>query len=432
MTAVLVPVLVVTALLLVNAFFVASEFAIVGVPRPAIERRAAGGDWRARLVVETLRDPRGQDRFIATAQLGITLASLGLGMYGEHLIAEWLTGVFEGLGTRRWIAAHTLGSIVAIVFLTYVHIVIGEMVAKSIALQQAERTVLWIAAPMRVAQIVSHPVVVLLNGIGNGALRLMGINREASSAEQFRTPEDLAYIIDEAQHGGLLRSEQARVVAELLDFGELTAGEVMVPRVRVIGIPLGADAAALRSTLRDHPFTRYPVYEESLDRIVGMLHVKDILRCLPTCTSLDRDLVRAIPFLPSTTSMDQVIAALRQARTQMAVVMDEHGGTAGILTVEDLFEEVVGDVADEAHPHPEIVREANGGVRVRGTTRLEALSDALDVDLEREDVDTVSGLTLALLGGPPSVGDAVVFRDVRIEVTAVEGRGVAEVVARRG
>ncbi|MBA3890862.1 MAG: HlyC/CorC family transporter [Gemmatimonadaceae bacterium] len=425
----LVPILIITVLILINGLFVAAEFAIVGAPRPAIERRASAGQRAAKLVASILRDPREQDRFIATAQLGITLASLGLGMYGEHLLAVWIADQLTILGAGRWIAAHTLGSIGAITILTYFHIVVGEMVPKSIALQRAEHTVLWIAPVMRVVQLAVYPFVVLLNGIGNGVLRLAGIHRDAAHADHYRTPEDLAYLVRESQVGGLLRSEAARVVAELLDFGELTAGEVMVPRVRVIGIPLGAGAADIRRVLHEQPHSRYPVYDGSIDVIVGMLHVKDILRCLPACTALRLDQVRPVPHVPATASMDQVIAALRRDRVQMAVVMDEHGGTAGILTSEDLFEEVVGDVGDEDVAQPELTQVAAGRVRATGLVRLEALGDALGVELERDDVDTVSGLVLALLGRPPATGDAVETAGIRLEVTRVQGRGVSEVIA---
>jgi CBS domain containing-hemolysin-like protein len=431
-TEAIVPSLVVLLLLLLNALFVAAEFAVVGVSRPAIERGAQAGDWRARLVARVLRDPVEQDRFIATAQLGITLASLGLGMYGEHLLAEWLATQLAFIGEDAFIAAHTLASVIAVALLTYLHIVIGEMVPKSIALQHAERTVLWIAPVMRVIQLVVLPLIIALNGIGNAVLRLAGVRRDRVQDEQYRTPEELAYLVHESQQSGLLRSEQAQIVAELLDFGDLTAGEVMVPRVRAIGLPVGAGAALIRETLRAHPHSRYPVYDGTIDQVVGMLHVKDILRCLPRCTALSAADVRAVPHLPATATMDQVMAALRTARSQMAVVMDEHGGTAGILTVEDLFEEVVGDVGDEEIPRPELHRERAGAARASGVTRLETLGEALGVDIEHDEVDTVSGLVLSLLGRPPLLGDAVSFRGVRLEVTAVEGNGVGEVRATVG
>lgn len=427
MTDALMPTLIVTVLILLNGLFVAAEFAIVGAPRPAIAARASRGDRRALLVARILADPREQDRFIATAQLGITLASLGLGMYGEHLLAAWLAGVFESLGAARWIAAHTLGSIVAITILTYFHIVVGEMVPKSLALQRAEQTVLWLAPVMRVLQWATFPLVVILNGIGNGVLRLFGIRRDEPGGEQYRSPDELAYLVHESQEGGLLRGESARVVAELLDFGELTAGEVMVPRVRIVAIPLGASPEALRAVLLTKPFTRYPVCEGSVDRIVGMLHVKDILRCLTHGTALAPDMVRQLPFVPAAAPVDHVIAAMRLGKVQMAVVLDEFGGTAGIVTSEDLFEEVVGDVSDDASSLAEVRTSADGVVIASGLARLELLGDAFGFELSHEEVNTVSGLVITALGRAPRVGDVVTYAGLTIEVAEVRGYGVGEV-----
>jgi len=236
-------------------------------------------------------------------------------------------------------------------------------------------------------------------------------------------------VVHESQAGGLLRGEPARVLAELLDFGELTAGEVMVPRVRGAGIPLGATADDVHRILAAHPHTRYPVYDGTIDRIVGMIHVKDMLRCIPAMTGLRMEQIRPLPYLPATVRVDDVITSMRQARAQMAVVLDEHGGTDGVLTSEDLFEEVVGDVGDDATGTPEVRRNADGSVAAAGVTRLETLGDALDVVIERDDVDTVSGLVLALLGHPPIVGDVVRVDGVRIEVTAVVGLGVGGIRA---
>jgi CBS domain containing-hemolysin-like protein len=417
-------VLVIVILILLNGLFVAAEFAIVGAPRASVERRAAEGDRMARIVLEILRDPLRQDRYIATAQLGITAASLGLGMYGEHMLAEWIAAGLEGFGEWRWVAAHTVASVLAISVLTYFHIVIGEMVPKSLALQQAERTALWVTRPVLLVQLVLKPVVLLLNGIGIGILRLMGINRSVATGEHYRTPEELQFIVRESQAGGLLRSESARVLQELLEFGDLTAGEVMIPRVRVVGIPAGATAEEMLATLRASAHTRYPVYEGDLDHIVGVVHIKDLLRRMPNRRALRPSEVRPVPYLPITAEMDTVLAAMRRVNSQMAVVMDEHGGTAGIITIEDLFEEVVGEI--EEVQRPDVYTEPGGTLVVAGTVRIEEVGDALGLVLEHEEVDTVSGLVLALLERPPLVGDVVEFDDVRFEVTAVQGHGVRE------
>jgi CBS domain containing-hemolysin-like protein len=418
------PVLIIAVLIALNGLFVAAEFAIVGVSRAEIDGSAGRGNPAARLVRTILRDPRRQDRFIATAQLGITLASLGLGMYGEHVMAEWIARQLETWGWGRWLAAHSVASILAVAVLTYFHIVLGEMVPKSLALQQAHRTVLWVAPLIRVVQLAVYPLVLALNGIGNTLLRLAGVDRATASTEQYRTAEEIAYIVRESQAGGLLRKESAEVIDELLQFGDRTAIELMVPRVRVAGLPLGAGPDVLRGSLRSTPHTRYPVYAVTIDEIVGMLHVRDMLRLADEGVAVAREHLRTVPFVPESAPMDQVLAAMRQARTQLAVVMDEHGGTAGIITLEDLFEEVVGDITDRSDEVPEVVLAKPGVVRADGAARLEDVGEALGVVLEHDDVDTVSGLVLALLGRPPAAGDAVVYDHVRFEVLTVRGHGV--------
>lgn len=421
-----VPIVIIAVLILLNALFVAAEFAIVGAPRASIERRAAEGDAAARMVSNILKDPRRQDRYIATAQLGITVASLGLGMYGEHVLAEWIGHWLVGLGPLREAGAHTLASVLAVALLTYFHIVVGEMIPKSIALQQADKAAVWVTPPVLVVQKVLYPLVIGLNALGNAVLRLAGINRYVASGEHYRTPEELQFIVRESQAGGMLRQESADVLQELLEFGDLTAGEVMIPRVRVVGIPAGATADEMLDILRSSPHTRYPVYEGSLDHITGVVHIKDILRRMPNRRALRPSEVREVPYIPETAEMDTVLAAMRRVNSQMAVVMDEHGGTAGVITIEDLFEEVVGEIEEGWVARPEIHRALDGRLLVAGTVRISEVGEELGLVLEHDEVDTVSGLVLSLLDRPPLVGDVVEYDDVRFEVTAVEGHGVSE------
>jgi len=430
MTSILIPALIVVLLICLNGLFVAAEFAIVGVPRAEVDQDVRQGKPRAALVSWIIDDPRRQDRFIATAQLGITAASLGLGMYGEHQLAGWVAGHLEGWGAERWIAAHTVSSIVAVAVLTYFHIVLGEMVPKSLALQFPGRTLRAVAPLMRALQFVAYPFVIVLNSAGNGLLRLFGVHRETVGAEHYRTREEIAYVVRESQAGGKLRQESAQVISDLLEFGDHTAVEVMVPRVRVAALPLEADLAMLRSLLRRSPHTRYPVYRDTLDQIVGMLHVRDALRWIHEGRMGGPEEFRPIPHVPATATSDEVLTAMRQAGVQMVVVMDEHGGTAGIITLEDLFEEVVGDITERPTEIPEIVVEATRRVRVDGAVRVEEVGDALGIVLEHEEVDTVSGLVLALLGRPPAVGDVVEYDGALFEVVEVRGKGVGSCVVR--
>lgn len=424
----MIPALVVAGLILLNAVFVAAEFAIVGSPRVAIERSAEEGSRMAGLVRRVLRDARKQDRYIATAQLGITSASLALGMYGEHLLAEWLGTQLEALdllGALPWLGAHAVASVSAVAFLTYLHVVLGEMVPKSLALQAPGKMAMAIAVPMRVMELLLFPFVLVLNGIGNGILKLLGVERTAITDERYRTVDELSFIVAESRAQGLLDREPARVIQELLDFSDLTAGEVMVPRTRVVALPLGATEGDVAGALREERHTRFPVHEGDLDHIGGVVHVKDLLEGLAGGGRLDASMLRELPYVPRTEPLDRVLAAMRRTRSQMAVVMDEHGGTAGIVTLEDLFEEVVGDIADPGETPP-VRKDEEGRVSVAGTVRLDELGEALGLVLEHDDVDSVSGLIIAELGRPPKIGDRVEFDGVVLEVSAVRGRGVQE------
>jgi CBS domain containing-hemolysin-like protein len=412
-------------LILLNGLFVAAEFAIVGAPRAAIDARASRKQPLARLVQSILRDPRRQDRYIATAQIGITVASLGLGMYGEHVLARWILDRLERVTLARWLAAHGSASVIAVAVLTYFHIVIGEMIPKAIALKAAEQMVLWITPPMLWIQTVLYPFVVTLNALGNLVLKGVGITRQAQNADQYYTAEELQLIVQESEEQGALRAESGQMLRELFEFGDRTAGEVMIPRVRISGIPVGARPEPLRTIVRRTPHTRYPVFDTDLDHIAGMLHIKDVLKLLLTNQPVSPVGIRPVPVVPETALLDAVLTTMRRERAQLAIVIDEHGGTAGIVTLEDLFEEVVGEI-EEGPGDTGVRRDARGRLRVPGTMRLDELGQFFDLELTHDEVDSVSGLILTLLGRPPKVGDTVRYDRLQFDVTAVKGHGVDE------
>jgi CBS domain containing-hemolysin-like protein len=418
--------IIIIVLILANAFFVAAEFAIVGAPRAAIDARAAQGDRLARMVQAVLRHPQKQDRYIATAQIGITVASLGLGMTGEIALAKWILDVLGRTAWIEWLAAHGFASVVAIAILTYFHIVVGEMVPKSVALQSAERMSLWITPPMLWIETLLYPFVVTLNSLGNATLKLLGVNRQAQNADQYYTSEELQLIVQESEEQGALRADAGQMLQELFEFGDLTAGEVMVPRVRISGIPVGAGPEELRTILGRAPHTRYPIFEGDFDHIVGTYHIKDLLRLLLNNQSVSAAGARHTPVVPETARLDTVLSTMRKERAQLAVVIDEHGGTAGVITLEDVFEEVVGEIDEGPGSTSEPRRDAMGRLRVSGTLRLDELGQLFDLDLAHEDVDSVSGLILTALGRPPRVGDIVRYERLQLEVTAVKGHGVEQ------
>ena len=418
--------LIIAGLILLNGVFVAAEFAIVGAPRAAIENRASEGNRLAKRVLAVLEDPKQQDRYIATAQLGITVASLGLGMYGEHVLADGIYRLVLGSGLPGWLVSVGFASVISVAILTYFHIVIGEMVPKSLALQYAETMVLWITPPMLWIRNALFPFVVTLNGVGNRLLKIFGVSRQAQNADQYYTSEELQLVVQESEDLGALRAESGQMLQELFEFGGLTAGEVMVPRVRLAGIPLGTTPEQIRDLLGRTPHTRYPIYERDLDHILGMVHIKDLLRVLLRHEVIGRTHARPLPLVPETAELDTVLATMRQERTQMVIVLDEHGGTAGAVTLQDLFEEVVGDIEEGPARAPQVYRDAQGRLRVPGTMRIDELGQEFDLELEHEDVDSVSGLVLTVLGRPPRVGDTIRYDRLQFEVTAVKGRGVEE------
>ena len=430
MSVVLVPLGIIALLLLANALFVAAEFAIVGASRAQIDHAAAEGNRLAVRVARILESTERQDRYIATTQIGISIASLGLGMYGESVLAAWIEPRLMPLDTYRWFAAHTAASIVAIAVLTYFHIVLGEVVPKALALQASQQTVLYVSPVVEAIQVALSPLVTAFNAAGNGLLLLIGVKRQGNAGERYHTTEELQYIIQESQEGGLLRGESGRILRDLFEFGSLTAGEVMVPRVRLVGIPVGTDVDELRQIIRATPHTRYPVFAGDFDHIVGSIHIKVLLRHLMTNRPVTSRDARPLPYVPATVLLDELLAAMRRNRAHMAVVMDEHGGTAGIVTIGDLFEEVVGDITEGRGRGP-VHREAGGRLLVRGTVRLATAGEALGVSLEHPQVHSVGGLVLALLGRPAVAGDVVAYQSVRIEVTSTSGLGVAEVALSR-
>jgi CBS domain containing-hemolysin-like protein len=427
---VIVMIVVSALLLLANALFVAAEFAVVAAPKTAVEHRANEGDPLAKRLLVILTSPVEQDRYIATAQLGITLASLGLGMYGEHTLAQWFEVRLEGIGTSAFVASHMVASVLSISILTYFHIFIGEMIPKAIALSEPERTARAVYGSMRVILMVLYPFVYVLNAVGNRALALFGVHRKDNAHEQLYTPAELQIIVEESQRGGALRADAGKILRELFEFGDRTAAEVMVPRVRIAGIPVGASPEDLRRIVLKNRRTRYAVYDGDLDHIVGMLHVKDLLRRLIGNEHITAVDVRRIPVVPDTAALDDVLATMQKAHAHMAVVIDEHGGTAGLVGLEDLFEEVVGEIDEGVPEAPPLVRTDDGSVLAAGTVRVDELGHCFDLDLEHDDVDSVSGLVLARLGRPPVVGDVVEYDRLRLEVTATSGRGVKQVRAQ--
>lgn len=424
----LIPIAVITVLIIINAFFVAAEFAIAAAPRTRVAQRAESGSKGAKHVLGILREPRLINRYLSTAQVGITIASLGLGMYGEHAVAGWLIEPLEHLGWVGEAAAHTIAIIIAVSLLTYLHVVLGEMVPKTLALQAPDRMAVTLSSSMRAAELIFRPLTTVLNAIGNGILKLVGLPPAADEARLI-SPDELAYIVEESHEGGLLDASEQLYLENALDFQERTIGQVMTPRTRMASIPADATRDETLAAVISQPHSRYPIYAESQDEIVGILHAKELARVIVSdapkgpfdLTGLTKPPILAPEALP----LDEMLAQFRREHRQIAVVIDEYGGVAGIVTLEDLAEELIGEIQDEFDEELAPIEAINAHtLRVRGDLLLDELDQHYDLDFHDEDMDTVGGLVMTHLGHVANVGESVVIGDVRFEVESVEGLAV--------
>ena len=428
----LVVLAVILLLVLLNAVFVTAEFSIIGVRASRVEQLAVQGHKQAVHILSILNSNRKQDRYIATAQLGITIASLGLGMYGEPRIAHFIEPLLERLlgGEVSDTVLHTIAFVVGLSFVTYLHIVIGEMVPKSVALTSADRTVFRLSRLMTLAQMVLSPAVSALNGIGNALLRLLRIP-PAQGHARLHSPEELELIVSESAEGGLLNEEEEEMILNIFDFSERQVGQVMTPRRKVQAIPYDMPLAELLVFVAKSNYSRFPVYEGDLDHVIGILHLKDLVfQRLRTKGNLDiRLILRPAPAVPEYQPVEKLLAAFKRERIHMAIVLDEFGGMAGIVTLEDLIEEVVGEVRDEFDVEKEpIMQIAPGVLEVAGNYLLGDLADHVFLGEEDElpDVETVGGLIVSGLGRPPQIGDELTYEgDVHFKVLDVDGLAVA-------
>jgi CBS domain containing-hemolysin-like protein len=430
--ALAVALIIITLLIILNGLYVLAEFAIIGVRSTQMEQMANEGSRVARSVLGILRSNDKQNQYIATAQLGITIASLGLGMYGEPQIAQFIEPYLAqllGLDVHDTLIV-TVGSLLAIGLLTYLHVVIGEMVPKSIALSAPDRAVLAIFQPMRVSQIFLAIPVHVLNGIGDALLKLLRIS-PAEAEARLHSPEELELIVSESVAGGLLDKDEKEIIRKVFDFGERQVNQVMTPRPKVQAIALDTPLPALLEQVAASQHSRFPVFDGDLDNILGVLHIKDLVRLKARSReNFDIRLVlRSIPVVPEHYPVVQLLAVFKRRRIHIAVVLDEYGGTAGIVSLEDLVEEIMGEVRDEFDLESEpLVQVSPGVLDVAGHYLLDELQEYiyLGQDDELPNVETVSGLIMTILGRVPQVGDKFTIRDkVHFTVLAVDGLTVA-------
>ena len=430
MTEYFLPIAIIAFLILLNGLFVAAEFAIIATPYTRITRLAKGGSQLAKKILPWLKDPAERNRYIATAQVGITIASLGLGMYGEHTIAKWLLGPLESLGRLSEATVHLIALILAVGILTYLHVVVGEMVPKSIAIQYPERSIMRLANSMAFMEKLFSPLVRFLNAVGDGITALMGVP-PADAHDRLHSPEELEYIVEESASGGMLDDSEKLYLENIFDLGERTVVQVMTPRNRIHGFAITDAIEDVLDSVCQSKFSRYPIYDDRMDQIVGVLHVKTLARHVAQDDELPdlAGLLQPALFAPETLPLSDMLRQFRKEQASLALIVDEYGGTAGLITIEDIIEEVVGEILDEYDQEmPPMIEIEPGVIRARGDLLLDELDQHYDLDLGREEVDTVGGLVMGELGRVPAEGEDLLVNGVRIKVEKMDGVALQSVL----
>ncbi|MBN1889729.1 MAG: HlyC/CorC family transporter [Thermoflexales bacterium] len=421
----------VAALVATNAFFVAAEFSLVSVRSTRVEELIAHGNLTAKAVRHAIADP---DRFIAATQLGITLASLGLGWLGEPALAHLIEPLF-GFLPDWWggAASHAAAAgAIAFSFITFLHVVVGELMPKSIALQKPEETALWVARPILLAERLFRPLIWALNGTGNFLLRLIGF-ASASGHHLVHSVEELKLLVVASQESGLLEVGEREMLHAVFDFGDMQAHQVMVPRTEIVGVEAGLPLSQVIEMVASHTLTKFPVYEGNLDHVIGVLHTKDLVKlAYHTADKTARDCMREGLFVPETIHVSKLLARFRTRKQHIAILLDEYGGTAGLVTLEDLVEEIIGDVADQfEQEEPDIVRLPDGSYSISGRTLIEEVNQELDLALSDSHYETIAGYMLGCLGRMTEVDDTVEVEGLELRVKEMDGLRIARVLLRR-
>lgn len=420
--------LVVLLLVFLNAFFVAAEFALVSVRRTRIEQLAAEGNVMARIVRRALGDP---NRFISAAQLGITMASLGLGWVGEPTLARLIGPALESILPHRivFVTSHGVAIFIAFTLITLLHLVLGEQVPKMLALQRSEPVILATAQVTELVSIVFRPFISVVYWATELVLRALGLRYEGEKHLVY-TVEELEMLVTASAEGGQLDESEQEMIHRVFNFADLTAHQVMVPRTEIVGVPVQITLPELTSLVAREGRSRFPVYRGSIDDIVGIVYVKDIIKAIRRggADAFDvRTITREALIVPESLAVDELLADMKVRRMHMAIVIDEFGGTAGLITLEDILEVIVGEMQDEfERPETDIDVAPDGSARVNGLVLISEFNRRLDSAIDDPSFDTIGGFVFGRIGRKPELGDEVITDGLRFRVEALDGLRIAQ------
>lgn len=412
---------------MLNGFFVLAEFSLVKVRKTRLAELAENGSAPATVALEVTGS---LDAYLSACQLGITLASLGLGWLGEPAIATLLEPLFNNIVGWTPIYTHTVSSVIAFIIITFLHIVLGELIPKSLAIQSAESAALGTAGALKMFYKLFYPAIRLLNGLSNLILRAMGIH-PANEADLAHTEEELRMLVGASERHGFLDKMESKLLDNVFEFSDRVAEEVMVPRQDMVCIYLQDTQEEVFETIKKYGHTRYPLCDDDKDNVVGLIHIRDLIDRNEVFKNI-MEYRHDILVVPEGMPISHLVQKMRSERTHMAVVADEFGGTAGLVTIEDLLEELVGEIYDEFDvERPHVSKLENGEYEVNGRVLLEEVGDLLDVDFDDEFASTIGGYIFTRLGRKPQKGDKVESDGYIFEVMEVSGFRVSKVKIKK-
>lgn len=418
-----------------NALYVAGEFSTVSARKTRIIQMADEGNRLAKLLLPIIQDHHKLDNYIAASQVGITVSSVVLGIYGQQQIAPRITPLIarlplsSGASSGGELAAAGISATLVLIVLTTLQVVMGELLPKSIGVQYPERLALLTALPMRwSADIFLKPLIVLLNGSGALVLRLLGIRYDEGHTH-VHSPDEIMILAQESHEGGLIDDDEHRLIHRLFRISDRRAGEIAIPRNRVVAAPVDSSIEEVLQLSAGSSFSRILIFEDDIDHIIGFVHLRDLFdRYRKDKQASLRSILRPLPFLPETLPSMEVWNRLDETQSYLAVVIDEFGGTAGLITREDLIEELFGEVQDEFDQERELITPVGEAqLVVRGDALIADLNDLLNIDLPHETSHTIGGLVLDRLGRIPVVGDEVEIEGIHVRVESIDDMAVGAI-----
>ena len=423
----LINIIVVLLLVFMNAFFVATEFSMVKVRKSRIETLVAEGNNRAKYTLKVVRD---LNSYLSACQLGITLASLGLGWVGEPAVARMLEPLFELMHLPETMV-HSVSFVIGFSLITTFHIVLGELCPKSLAILFAEKIAMFTAMPLIFFYKLTYPIMWAFNHSTNLILKAFGVS-QVDEAEEAHTDEEIKLLVEDSYKHGLIDKTEMALVDNIFDFTETTVKDIMIPRTDMACLFIDDTFEEIVSYTLNNPFTRYPICRENKDNIIGFVHIKDLYKQKVEGKDNIDEVIRDINFIPESMSISELLKLFKKQKAQIAIIIDEYGGTFGLVTVEDILEEIVGEMQDEFDIGVnEIVKNDDGSYLVNGKVLLEDVTDLLGTEIEVENIDTIGGWLYSQLKPYPKVNDKILYENYEFTILSCSKKRISSVQIKK-